>query len=641
MIVGEIVGKSTTLNFEFLVKQSVKKFDYVQVCHPENGFVLCQVVDLLKYDGKTLARCNVLGFRDDKIMPIRVPFDPGSEVLAASDEFVAKTIRIEGGKESAHIGKLRGKEIDVFLDLRKSLARHISVLAKSGSGKSYFVGVLLEELLEKNVPTLVIDPHGEYHTLKYPCGNAKSYVKQLQEYGDPTLNPAVRPIKLHYDLSADELIHLLPTRLNSTQQALLYSALKSSTSTDFDSLMVELEMEQNPAKYAVINMIDYIKRKQIFSLDPTPYNELISPGKCSLINLKGIEPEIQQIIVYKLMADLFEERKNNRVPPFFAVVEEAHNYCPERSFGEAKSSRIFRTIASEGRKFGLGLCVVSQRPSRVDKSVLSQCNTQVIMKVSNRHDLHAISQSVEGLTTETENEIKNLAVGEAIVTGVVDMPLFVQIRPRRTKHGGEQVNIVQLQNIVDSGNLKALPLILPFTSKKDLELMSEGNAKISTTLIPAVLLDCGDFRMLIDLAKGQIIHDVEKQGIDIPNLGVLSPSEMKILQVCKDLSNFSPADVMAKAQVDFSLANSVCNNLHKKGLLVKNGKYNLKDGLVFDLGKYQFTRNIEYKSVDYDKKLTTCFTVASVKERLRDFVKVKSEKECFIVVFEANNAPTV
>jgi len=62
------------------------------------------------------------------------------------------------------------------------------------------------------------------------------------------------------------------------------------------------------------------------------------------------------------------------------VIEEAHNYCPERNFGEKKSSKILRTIASEGRKFGLGLCVVSQRPARLDKSVLSQCSTQIIMK---------------------------------------------------------------------------------------------------------------------------------------------------------------------------------------------------------------------------------------------------------------------
>ena len=79
-----------------------------------------------------------------------------------------------------------------------------------------------------------------------------------------------------------------------------------------------------------------------FSENFTNYNELIQSGKCSVINLKGFSPEIQQIIVYKLMKDLFEERKNGKIPPFFAVIEEAHNFMPERVFGDAKSTKILR-----------------------------------------------------------------------------------------------------------------------------------------------------------------------------------------------------------------------------------------------------------------------------------------------------------
>ena len=123
-----------------------------------------------------------------------------------------------------------------------------------------------------------------------------------------------------------------------------------------------------------------IKRYRFILYAPTPYHELIKSGTCTIINFRGVNPDIQDIIVYKLTKDLFELRKQNKIPPFFMVIEEAHNYCPERNFGEKKSSKILRTIASEGRKFGLGLCVVSQRPARLDKSVLSQCSTQIIMK---------------------------------------------------------------------------------------------------------------------------------------------------------------------------------------------------------------------------------------------------------------------
>src|SRR3990167_10005041 len=142
------------------------------------------------------------------------------------------------------------------------------------------------------------------------------------------------------------------------------------------------ENKFNFSRYFIVP-IRYLEKLNLFSDAPTSLNELISPGKCSIINLRGVEIELQEVIVYKLMKDLFEERKKGNIPPFFAIIEEAHNYLPERSFGEAKSSRILRQIASEGRKFGLGLCVISQRPSRLDKSVISQTSTQIILKVTN------------------------------------------------------------------------------------------------------------------------------------------------------------------------------------------------------------------------------------------------------------------
>ena len=65
------------------------------------------------------------------------------------------------------------------------------------------------------------------------------------------------------------------------------------------------------------------------------------------------------------------------------IVEEAHNYCPQQ--GQVATSRIMKTIAGEGRKFGLGMGIITQRPAKVDKNVLSQCNTQIILKVTNKN----------------------------------------------------------------------------------------------------------------------------------------------------------------------------------------------------------------------------------------------------------------
>jgi hypothetical protein len=111
--------------------------------------------------------------------------------------------------------------------------------------------------------------------------------------------------------------------------------------------------------------------------------------------------------------------------------------------GNAVSGAIIRTVASEGRKFGMGLVIVSQRPAKIDKNVLSQCNTQVVLKVTNPNDLKAIVQSVEGISAALADEIQRLAVGEALVAGGgLTQPVFVSVRPRLTRHGGRSVSVL-------------------------------------------------------------------------------------------------------------------------------------------------------------------------------------------------------
>jgi hypothetical protein len=180
----------------------------------------------------------------------------------------------------------------------------------------------------------------------------------------------------------------------------------------------------------------------VFSEEGTSPTDLVKKGKCTIINMKGVAPDVQSVVVARLSKELFDERKAGKILPFLFIVEEAHNYCPERGFGSAISSSILRTIASEGRKFGMGLCVVSQRPAKVDKNIISQCNTNIILKVTNPNDLKAIIQSVEGLTNQTFREIQRLPIGVALISGgSLQMPVMAEIRTRETQHGGKSVAI--------------------------------------------------------------------------------------------------------------------------------------------------------------------------------------------------------
>ena len=463
LILGKIHGKTTTFEFEFIVDKLVegkaKKHEFLQVYHNDYGYVLCQITKLIKDIEKTIAKCNIIGYKDEStniIKAIRTPFVPGTEVLLAEDDFINNILRFDDAK-GAFIGKLEYRDIPIYLNINKLVTKHIAILAKTGAGKSYSVGVLIEEMLDKGIPLLIIDPHGEYSTLKDRNTNlfelekiksfhldAKSYLTQVQEFGDINVDDKFKPLKLNDNFTSQELINLFP-RLTSTQQAVLYSAIQDLDIVNFENLTEKLRFVDNNAKFTILSVLDYLKKTDLFSMFPTDYNEIITVGKASIINLKGMEPEIQQIIVYKLLKDLFQLRKQNKISPFFCVIEEAHNFIPEKHIGEAKSSSIIRTIASEGRKFGLGLCVVSQRPALVEKNVLSQCNTQIILKVTNPNDLKAITASSEGLSYNADDDIKNLAVGTAMVTGFTEMPLFVDIRPRKSKHGGTSIEIVKDQ----------------------------------------------------------------------------------------------------------------------------------------------------------------------------------------------------
>ncbi len=680
MFLGNIFKKSGTNNFIFLVKGNAKKFMYIQVKHKEGYNVLAQIVEMEKEGDETIAKCNILGYRDNEniLKNLRTPLEPGSEVVYADDDFVRNTLGLDNNDKGAYIGVLEDREnIKVYLDLNRLITKHVSILAKSGSGKSFCSSVLLEEIMDRNIPIVVIDPHGEYSSLKYPSDKKenlkkfglepKAYYKSIQEYSpDVEKNMEARPLKLSAkNLSGTELMHLLPAKLSSQQIGLLYSALSDmNKEADFDQLIMSLQAEEHNAKWALINIIEYLKKLNIFSDASTSVNELVSVGKCTIINLRGVPAEVQEVIVYKIVNDLFNARKQGIIPPFFLVLEECHNFAPERSFGEVKSSSILRQVIAEGRKFGLGVCVVTQRPARLDKTILSQCNTQIIMKVTNPNDLRSISAGIEGITSETENEIINLHVGSALIAGIADTPLFVQVRPRKTKHGGEAIDIVGTfrdikteNNSIEitkdfkiKGSKEVLSLIRPKVMKNDIQLLVNKKIKnLKSILIPCSLISCKDktnfeFNLLYNLNNGHIITDVERgvgKSFDFPIIK-LSDKENKLFNFCINFGKeFTAADLFSKSGLMFSEVYDIINNLVKKGFFVKiNDKYTVSEvlSIMSDLKKYACYEKNEFMGFEYDEKANVKFELNNALDMLRRFVNVGNTKDCFIVKYDVEYA---
>jgi uncharacterized protein len=99
---------------------------------------------------------------------------------------------------------------------------------------------------------------------------------------------------------------------------------------------------------------------------------------------------------------------------------------------------VLKQILSEGRKFGVGIGLITQRPGKLDQDVLSQCMTQVIMRIVNPFDQQTVAQSVEGAGRAMLAELPALTKGQAIISGVgVNTPVMCRIRRRITAHGGE------------------------------------------------------------------------------------------------------------------------------------------------------------------------------------------------------------
>jgi hypothetical protein len=317
------------------------------------------------------------------------------------------------------------------------------------------MGVIAEEFIKRDIPIVIIDPHGEYVSLRRPNLDKndmaamkrfgvrpRGYTKNVYEFA-PVCSKNREAIPLYLDetnLSFQDLLNLLPNA-TSQQKGVLYEAYKKATEKKIYMLKDILEGirdAKSNAKWNLIPQIEQIISMNLFSVNYTPLGEIVKKGRCSIINLRGVPPYIQEILVAILLTKIFEERKNGAIPPVLIVIEEAHRYAPERGQGKSFAGDIIRTIASEGRKFGMGLAILSQRAARVDKNVLSQCNTHIILKTTNPNDLKAIVASVEGLDAKAADEIQMLPVGIAIVAGLpLAAPIFVEIRPRETLHGGK------------------------------------------------------------------------------------------------------------------------------------------------------------------------------------------------------------
>ncbi|HEY6402955.1 MAG TPA: ATP-binding protein, partial [Blastocatellia bacterium] len=405
----------------------------------------------------------------------RIPPAPGQQVFLASNQMLAKMLspKQRGEQGGAHIGSLltrKRDEVPVVLSVKDVVSTHLAILASTGAGKSYAAGVLIEELLMPNnrAATLIVDPHGEYGTLqeihKHPSFSAADYKPEVKIY-----TPGKIKVRISTLTEAD-IVYLLPemtekmrTFLSQAYKALINTRGAERGTWGFNDLLTEVlalryedEKGKGGGNVSTIDGLEWRLRRRfeqshIFSdHEHIPLQDLFRPGQCTVLQLSEIEENEQQVIVGALRRRTNKARVatargaaapgDESLPfPVFVLLEEAHRYAPAGQ--QVVSTNILKQILSEGRKFGVGIGLITQRPGKLDQDVLSQCMTQFIMRIVNPIDQQTIASSVEGAGRRLLDELPALTKGQVIVSGVaVNTPVLAAVRQRITRHGGETID---------------------------------------------------------------------------------------------------------------------------------------------------------------------------------------------------------
>jgi len=570
MKLGTIEGEVDTSRFRFRAVEEVGKFDFISVKSNDN-WILAQIEEVTKQpDGETIASASIIGYRDKGLTKApRQVIEPDSIVYEADQDLISETLGLKD--EGLRIGNLEtNPDIGIRVNA-EDLYKHFAVLAQTGAGKSYLSGVLIEELLQNDFPILILDPHGEYSSLSKPNSEREDgQAFDVKEYSPNTdVNSDAIPLRFSsLNMSKKEMLEVIPDSLTNSQMGVLYNALKRLKEKEGDynlnDVMDAISHEDSTAKWNLLNSLEQIEEYDIFAEDAIELENLLEKGKATVINLKAVEPDATEITAYLLSKRLFRLRKKDKIPPFIMLMEEAHNFAPEKSFGKAVSSDILRKIASEGRKFGLGIGVVSQRPARIDKNVLSQCNTQFILRVSNPNDLKAISKSFEGVTSEVESMIKSLPPGVCFVLGN-EYPVMTEVRQRLSEHGGET------QTAKDYEEKTEIEFFKPGESLD--EVIQRHDEKFEVSYYPLYLVENEEKQVLVDGHENKAKAERQKPSV----------LEKKLLDKLSEGKEKS--EIVEELDIKLTKFSSAVEKLEEKSL-IHSEKMEPKE-TIFELGRVE------------------------------------------------------
>ena len=426
---------------------------------------------------KLIASAEVFGrLVNGRLQKVKKPVRPNERAFFATKDELEKLLSVE---DKISIGRVYGTDARAFLNAGE-YDRHIALLASTGAGKSYAAANLIKEFSLLGLPVLVVDTHGEYARLlaKLAEKNPLEVVVYTVKYKRQGLNQLKIPVS---NLSANDFRHF--ANLNDNQvyalEVVLSRVISRKGPEDYtlddvirscDEVISESSKDASGKSRGDVHeeTAKALKRRlsglsgsfrDVFDLRGTDLNKLVSPYQITIIDASLSTQTVRQSVVSYVSKRILDgriskvqetgsEQIDNKV---LLVIEEAHNYAGDKVTSSCKYQ--LQRIASEGRKFGIGLCVISQKPSKIDEEILSQCNTGVYMHITNPNDKDHIKRSFESVNEDIIGDLDSLDVGECIIAGaMLDIPFlmckvdriemkekkeskFKFTKPKKTEHG--------------------------------------------------------------------------------------------------------------------------------------------------------------------------------------------------------------
>jgi hypothetical protein len=391
----------------------------------------------------------------------------GSARLKAAEPAVvqAHLDRLRGDKAGLVIGTMRRVADGLPATLQAAgFGRHTLVCGQSGSGKTYSLGVILERLLlETDLRIAVLDPNSDYVRLG-----------ALRDAGQMGIEPdahaalcdrygaAVAGLSVHGTRPGEKPLRSRFGRLPIAQQALVLDLDPIRDAREYN-VFRRLVREIGTTEYTLGDirqraaaMFDDGSRQLAIRIENLDVEDLGIWAPAGEAAMTDIVPQDWRALVFDLgslpssgersmmaasiVAHFWSNRHDRK--PTLLVIDEAHNVCPQSPADrfQAMASEDLAAIAGEGRKFGLYLLLVTQRPQKLHVNVLSQCENLVLMRMNSASDIDHLATVFSHVPAPLIREAASFELGQGLAAGrIAGDPMLFQTGSRYSVEGGGDI----------------------------------------------------------------------------------------------------------------------------------------------------------------------------------------------------------